>query len=184
MAGSLIFGGSVERNEIEYLIPTPRCCHSRHAIQHTPTPKEHSYDRTGCHGNEDNSELAKDNQTPRHYPGLGFKIMTILGFSTYLMPSPWLHWQIEEGGHPGPDLSHKNWCERRRQQSVCMRLRHQGFEGCHASPLCLSRHGTRQRLGDSFLYYSVIDGRVWLGVCLRHQLMNYYNKHNIHIILT
>ena len=80
MADSLVFGG------IEYLIPTPRCCHSRNAIQHTPTPTEHSYDRTGCHGNEDNSKLAKDNQTPRHYPGLVFEIMTIPGFSAYLMP--------------------------------------------------------------------------------------------------
>ena len=40
-----------------------------------------------AHGSEDNSELAKDNQGKRRYPGLGFEIMTIPGFSAYLMSS-------------------------------------------------------------------------------------------------
>ena len=38
-------------------------------------------------GSEDNSEIARDNQGKRRYTGLGFKIVTILGFSAYLMSS-------------------------------------------------------------------------------------------------
>jgi hypothetical protein len=38
-------------------------------------------------GSEDNSEIARDNQGERRYTGLGFKIVTILGFSAYLMSS-------------------------------------------------------------------------------------------------
>ena len=40
-----------------------------------------------AHGSEDNSEIARDNQGERRYPGLGFKIVTISGFSAYLMSS-------------------------------------------------------------------------------------------------
>ena len=36
---------------------------------------------------EDNSDLAKDNHDNRRYPGLGFNIVTIPGFSAYLMSS-------------------------------------------------------------------------------------------------
>ena len=38
-------------------------------------------------GSEDNSEIAKDNQGSRIYPGLKFEIVTIPGFSAYLMSS-------------------------------------------------------------------------------------------------
>ena len=38
-------------------------------------------------GSEDNSEIAKDNQGERRYPGLRFEIVTIPGFSAYLMSS-------------------------------------------------------------------------------------------------
>jgi len=40
-------------------------------------------------GSEDNSEIAKSkyNQGKRRYPGLGFEIVTISGFSAYLMSS-------------------------------------------------------------------------------------------------
>ena len=38
-------------------------------------------------GSEDNSEIANDKQGKRRYPGLGFEIMTIPGFSAYLMSS-------------------------------------------------------------------------------------------------
>ena len=38
-------------------------------------------------GSEDNSEIARDNQGERRYPGLGFEIVTISGFSAYLMSS-------------------------------------------------------------------------------------------------
>ena len=40
-----------------------------------------------AYGSEDNSELARDNHDNRRYPGLGFEIMTIPGFSAYLMSS-------------------------------------------------------------------------------------------------
>ena len=40
-----------------------------------------------AHGSEDNTNLARDNQGERRYPGLGFEIVTIPGFSTYLMSS-------------------------------------------------------------------------------------------------
>ena len=39
------------------------------------------------HGSEDNTNLARDSQGKRRYPGLGFEIVTIPGFSTYLMSS-------------------------------------------------------------------------------------------------
>jgi hypothetical protein len=38
-------------------------------------------------GSEDNSEIAKDNQGERRYTGLGFEIVTIPGFSAYIMSS-------------------------------------------------------------------------------------------------
>ena len=38
-------------------------------------------------GSEDNTKLASDNQGERRYTGLGFEIMTIPGFSAYLMSS-------------------------------------------------------------------------------------------------
>jgi hypothetical protein len=38
-------------------------------------------------GSEDNTNLAGDNQGGRRYPGLGFEITTIPGFSAYLMSS-------------------------------------------------------------------------------------------------
>jgi hypothetical protein len=38
-------------------------------------------------GSEDNTNLARDNQGVRRYPGLGFEITTIPGFSAYLMSS-------------------------------------------------------------------------------------------------
>ena len=38
-------------------------------------------------GSEDNSDLAKDKHYDRRYPGLGFNIVTIPGFSAYLMSS-------------------------------------------------------------------------------------------------
>ena len=42
----------------------------------------------GARGSEENSEIAKDNQGKRRYTGLGFvEIVTIPGFSTYLMSS-------------------------------------------------------------------------------------------------
>jgi hypothetical protein len=40
-----------------------------------------------AYGSEDNSDLVRDNHDNCHYPGLGFKIMTIPGFSAYLMSS-------------------------------------------------------------------------------------------------
>ena len=40
-----------------------------------------------AHGSEDNTNLARDNQGERRYPGLEFEIMTIRGFSAYLMSS-------------------------------------------------------------------------------------------------
>ena len=40
-----------------------------------------------AHGSEDNTNLARDNQGLRRYPGLGFEITTIPGFSAYLMSS-------------------------------------------------------------------------------------------------
>jgi len=40
-----------------------------------------------AHGSEDNTNLARDNQGVRRYPGLGFEITTIPGFSAYLMSS-------------------------------------------------------------------------------------------------
>ena len=39
------------------------------------------------HGSEDNTNLARDNQGVCRYPGLEFEIMTIRGFSAYLMSS-------------------------------------------------------------------------------------------------
>jgi hypothetical protein len=69
-------------------------------------------------GSEDNSKIVNDNQGERCYTGLGFEIVTIPGFSAYLMSSygngqrrmlPQLHCRIEEGGHPGPALSHEDW---------------------------------------------------------------------------
>ena len=38
-------------------------------------------------GSEDNTKLASDNQGECHYTGLGFEIVTIPGFSAYLMSS-------------------------------------------------------------------------------------------------
>ncbi len=38
-------------------------------------------------GSEDNSEIAKDNQGECRHTGLGFEIVTIPGFSVYLMSS-------------------------------------------------------------------------------------------------
>jgi hypothetical protein len=40
-----------------------------------------------AYGSEDNTNLARDNQGERRYHGLGFEIMTIPGFSAYLMSS-------------------------------------------------------------------------------------------------
>jgi hypothetical protein len=40
-----------------------------------------------AHSSEDNTNLARDNQGLRRYPGLGFEITTIPGFSAYLMSS-------------------------------------------------------------------------------------------------
>jgi hypothetical protein len=40
-----------------------------------------------ANGSEDNTNLAKDNQGERRYTGLGFEIVTIPGFSAYLMSS-------------------------------------------------------------------------------------------------
>jgi hypothetical protein len=33
-----------------YVIPTPRCCHSRNAIQHTPTPQINTLDQYSHNG--------------------------------------------------------------------------------------------------------------------------------------